>query len=177
MPHKADANEKTIRPRLKMRLGPKISPNAPALSSRAANASVYASTVHCNPLRPIFKLEPRLLRATLTTVASKLTIKKPIQTVSSARDLTVSCSGVTTFLILDLMILLSDKGATSIDDQHCASDMVVIRQEEDSICRELRMKNCPGRLAGFDRRPFLVTQICRRRRITRYPGRCNIHSG
>ena len=76
-PHSADAAVNTTKPAVKTRLAPTRSPSAPAERISAANASVYALTIHCTALTPPPSAAPIDLPATLTTLTSSCTTPKP----------------------------------------------------------------------------------------------------
>jgi hypothetical protein len=66
----ADATAKITRPIVSAPRRPKRSPSAPAVSSRPANTSVYASTTHCRPLVLVPSSRSSVGSATLTIVLS-----------------------------------------------------------------------------------------------------------
>ncbi len=74
-PQAAEAAANSTRPDMNTRRAPIRSPSAPAGRSRAANTIVYASTTHCRALTPPPRSRPIGGSATLTIVASRMTMK------------------------------------------------------------------------------------------------------
>jgi hypothetical protein len=76
---------KVPRPIRKSRRRPSRSASAPAVSTVAASASVYASTTHCRPERPVRRSAAMSDSAVLTTAMSSMSIAVAAQTTASVQ--------------------------------------------------------------------------------------------
>lgn len=76
-PQAAEAATKMPRPTPKARRAPMRSERDPDESRNAANIRVYPSTIHCEPVIPPPRSCLILGKATFTTTASRVIMKKP----------------------------------------------------------------------------------------------------
>jgi hypothetical protein len=84
-PHATEASVKPARPIVNRRLRPSRSASAPAVRTTLASASVYASTTHCRPPRPVFRSSAIRDSAVLTTAMSSISIAVAAQTTTSVQ--------------------------------------------------------------------------------------------
>src|SRR4051812_16479179 len=73
-PQASEARVNSDRPMVNIRRRPRRSARKPALSTVLASASVYASTTHCRPLRPVPRSSAMRDNAVLTTAMSSMSI-------------------------------------------------------------------------------------------------------
>ena len=78
-----EARVKIERPMVKSRRRPRRSASEPAVSTTLASASVYASTTHCRPDRPVSRSSAMRESAVFTTAMSSISIAVAAQTTAS----------------------------------------------------------------------------------------------
>ena len=81
--HQSEVAVKTAIPQTKMRRRPSRSASEPAVRTTVASARVYASTIHCRPLRPELRSDAMCESAVLTTAMSSMSIAVARQTTAS----------------------------------------------------------------------------------------------
>ena len=84
-----DAAVKSERPIVKSRRRPSRSASEPAVSTTLASASVYASTTHCRPLRPVSRSSAMRDSAVFTTAMSSISIMVAAQTTARVQRCTL----------------------------------------------------------------------------------------
>ena len=77
-PHSAEATVKTAMANKKVRLVPKRSPIQPEAGIHTARLRRYATTTHCTDDVPTPNSRPRVGSATLTIVASRISMNSPV---------------------------------------------------------------------------------------------------
>ncbi len=92
-PHPRDAVVKTASPPANTRFRPKRSASEPAVSTVAASASVYASTIHCTPDSPACRSVAMCGSAVLITAMSSISIAVAVSTTASVQRRKVSAPG------------------------------------------------------------------------------------